>query len=100
MGAHGFSAIGMTWYTIESTDPAAYRLIGVVDADGDQRSDLVLSRVEPNKRKEDHHIFALLSTGTRFALPSENDWAIITQPHGLTATILELAMSTAMGGLI
>jgi hypothetical protein len=78
MGAHGFSTIGMTWYTIESDDPEAYRLIGVVDADGDQRSDLVLSRVESRKRKEDHHIFVLLSTGTRFALPTENDWAGIT----------------------
>jgi subtilisin family serine protease len=77
MGAHGFSAIGRTWYTIESAHPEAYRLIGVADTDGDQRSDLLLSRVESSNWSEEHHIFALLSTGTRFVLPPENEWARI-----------------------
>jgi subtilisin family serine protease len=78
MGAHGFAANGTIWHTIETADPEAYRLIGIVDVDGDHRTDLVLSRVEDRNQRQDHHIFALLSTGSGFALSPAGDWAQIT----------------------
>ena len=71
-----FPGSGTTWYTIETTNPQAYKSIGIADIDGDHRSDLILSQVDSCRTGEEHHIFALLSTGTQF-ISTQGDWATI-----------------------
>jgi subtilisin family serine protease len=72
-GAYGFSKIGSTWATLDTSDPENYRPVGIADLNGDSRSDLLIAREEGQVL----HMHVLLSTGTGFDRSTGESWASI-----------------------